>query len=261
VTPPAGPDRVEIVSVIQIGAASVVVDPDDTQPNTDLLNDRPPLVLEAIVHQADGSEFPLTVVVVHQRSLNGIDSEEPEPACCGWTTVGERVRAKRFQQTNFLAAWLQTRQTTGPAETRRVLAIGDYNAFAFNDGFVDVMGFLTANPAPNDQTVIPADGFSTLAPGLRLASDPGAGQNYSFTFDGDAQAIDHALATAALASVAGATVDHARINADFPVVSRGVDATAERASDHDPLLVVLVPSLFRGDFETGDTSLWSATQP
>lgn len=261
VDPPSGPDRVEVTSVTQIGASSVVVDPDPNQPDTDLLNDRPPLVLQAIVNQVDGTTFPLTVLVVHQRSLNGIASEEPETACCGWTTVGQRVRAKRFQQANFLGAWLQTRQTTGAAETRRVLALGDFNAFAFNDGFVDTMGFLTATPAPNDQTVIPGDGFSTLAPGLSLASDSGAGQGYSYTFDGDAQAIDHALATAALASVAGITADHARIDADFPTVSYGVDATAERASDHDPLLVVLVPILFRDGFETGDTTLWSAAQP
>lgn len=261
VTPPSGPDRVEVVSVTQVGAAAVLVDPDPNQPNTELLNDRPPLVLQAVVHQADGSTFPLTVMVVHQRSLNGIDSEEPETECCGWTTVGQRVRAKRFQQANFLGAWLQTRQTTGAAETRRVLVVGDFNAFPFNDGFVDTMGFLTATPAPNDQTVIPGDGFSTLAPGLRLASDSGAGQGYSYTFDGDAQAIDHALATAALASVAGVELDHARIDADFPVVSRGVDGSAERASDHDPLLVVLTPILFQDGFETGDTTLWSAAQP
>ncbi|GMU64840.1 MAG: endonuclease [Acidobacteriota bacterium] len=261
VNPPSGPDRVEVTSVTQIGASSVVVDPDPNQPDTDLLNDRPPLVLQAIVNQVDGTTFPLTVLVVHQRSLNGIASEEPETACCGWTTVGQRVRAKRFQQANFLGAWLQTRQTTGAAETRRVLALGDFNAFAFNDGFVDTMGFLTATPAPNDQTVIPGDGFSTLSPGLSLASDSGAAQGYSYTFDGDAQAIDHALATAALASVAGITADHARIDADFPAVSYGVDATAERASDHDPLLVVLVPILFRDGFETGGTTLWSAAQP
>jgi hypothetical protein len=259
--------RVDEIVVTQIGAGAVLVDPDPNQPDTALLNDRPPLVLEAVVNTLENGRFPITVVVVHQRSLSGINSEEPETDCCGWTTVGERVRAKRHQQAGFLAGWIQARQTSVDPDERRLLVLGDYNAFAFNDGFVDVMGMVRGNPAPNDQTVIAGDGTSPVEPDLIDVAEGSPGQDYSFTFDGDAQAIDHALISSALATAASAALDHARVNADFPVVSRGVDGTAERASDHDPLLVVLTPAgadpdrFFRGDFETGDTSQWSSSTP
>ena len=68
--------------------------------------------------------FPVTVIVNHLRSLSGIDG-----------TDGDRIRAKRRAQAEFLAALIQAHQAT-----ERVISIGDYNAFPFNDGFVDVVG-------------------------------------------------------------------------------------------------------------------------
>jgi len=258
-------DRIENPVVTQIGALEELIDPDPAQPNA-LLNDRPPLVLEAVANFDSGISLPFTVIVVHQRSLSGIASEDPEGSCCGWTTVGERVRAKRLQQGEFVAAEIQARQTSTDVDERNVLVLGDFNAYEVNDGFVDVIGLVAGTPAPDDETVVPGDGTSPVSPALTLIEDQ-IGERYSFTFDGDAQQLDHALATGALAALATPTGDHARIDADFPVVSRQLDGTAERASDHDPLLVRLQPvawspgDVFRGDFESGDTRWWSATVP
>ena len=52
--------------------------------------------------------------------------------------TGARVRAKRAAQAEFLANLVQARQTADPTE--RIVLLGDFNAFQFNDGYVDVMG-------------------------------------------------------------------------------------------------------------------------
>ena len=73
-----------------------------------------------------GAPFPVTVIVNHLRSLNGVDDP----------VDGNRVRTKRRAQAEFLANLIQARQTADPDE--HIVSIGDYNAFQFNDGYVDV---------------------------------------------------------------------------------------------------------------------------
>src|SRR5690606_2950045 len=67
----AGQARVDVLSVEQVGATTTWTYEGDG--STSLLNDRAPLVLDAVVNFADGRALPVTVVTVHQRSLNGID--------------------------------------------------------------------------------------------------------------------------------------------------------------------------------------------
>ena len=95
----AGLPRVEVLSVRQIGAKDTWTYPGDG--STSLLNDRPPLVLDARVNFGDGRDLPVTVVAVHQRSLSGI--EDDGPGSNGWATAGQRVRDKRQKQAEFLA--------------------------------------------------------------------------------------------------------------------------------------------------------------
>jgi HYR domain len=62
-----------------------------------------------------------------------------------------------------------------------------------------------------------------------------ADQTYSYSFDGNAQSLDHVLLSVEAAGLVAA-FDHARVNADFPEIYRGDDTRVERTSDHDPAI-------------------------
>ncbi|KAB2966113.1 MAG: nuclease [Thermoanaerobaculia bacterium] len=247
--------RVEVLDVAQEGYDTLFVNPDLS---SEFLNDRPALRLDAVVHFASADSFPLTVIVNHLRSLSGVNSESA--GSNGWTTVGERVRAKRQQQAEELAGIVQARQVADPAEW--LVMVGDFNAFEFNDGFGDSMGTILGAPAPDDETVVPGDGADLVEPDLVLLAPAGA---YSYVFDGNAQSLDHALANAALVAASAAVRGEiAHLNADFAETVRNDDTTVARLSDHDPEVAFVRPAaldperLFRGDFESGDTRWWSS---
>ncbi len=229
-----GVPRVSVVEVAQEGEEVTWTDPADGVVKP--LHDRPTLRLGAVIHHPNGQQYPssgaLQVLVNHLRSLNGVGDPRPD----GMTTTGERVRLKRKLQAEWLAGFIQARQVGDPAE--RLIALGDFNAFEVNDGFVDSLGTIRGAPAPDDQTVVPGDGADLVNPDLTLLLESPA-QRYSFVFDGNAQSLDHVLIGAALAGDPDvvARVEHARIDADFPEVARNDGAaSAVRLSDHDPLV-------------------------
>lgn len=203
--------------------------------STETLHDRPPLRLDATVNFASGATFPVQVIVNHMRSLNDVDNTAPGSS--GWATSGDRVRAKRLAQAVDLANFIQTRQTNNPNE--RIVLVGDFNFFEFNDGFVDSMSTLLGAPVPDNQTVVPGDGVDLVNPNLTLLLDS-LSQRYSFVFDGNAQTLDHAIVNNALiAATFARRVEHPRINADFPEIARNGTVSVERLADHDPLVVFL----------------------
>jgi hypothetical protein len=208
--------RVDVISVDQVGKDATYTPP-GLAPGAPLplLNDRPPLVLKAAVHGPSATTFPITVIVNHLRSLSGIDG-----------TDGERIRAKRAAQAEFLAGLIQQHQAT-----ERVISIGDYNAFPFNDGLVDVVGTIKGTPTPADQVVLVS--ADLVNPDLtNLGDGLGAAQQYSFVFDGNAQALDHIIVNG-LALKRFTRAGYARSNADFPESLRGDGERPERLSDHD----------------------------
>jgi hypothetical protein len=210
--------RVTVVSVTQEGKSATFVNPANNQNET--LNDRPPLILKATMNAPDRSRFALTVIVNHLRSLSGI--EDP--------TSGNRTRHKRRAQAEFLANLMQARQAADATE--RILSIGDYNAFQFSDGLVDVIGTVKGTPAPAEQVVLASADLVTpdLTDLIALAPVP---QRYSYSFNGNAQAIDHELVNAPLLKYFSKLV-YARTNVDFPETYRNDSTRPERLSDHDP---------------------------
>ncbi len=225
----AGLPRVQVQQVQQIGKATTWTEPGG---GTSLLNDRPPLLAEVVVNFADGRQLPLTAIVVHQRSLNGAETDDAS---------GDRIRAKRQAQADFLAGVLQQRQLANPDE--HVLVMGDFNAFEFNDGYVDAMGTVTGLPSPDAQTVVAGDGVDRVDPdydNLTWLLPPD--QSYSYAYDGNVQSLDHILASQALMRsplLQDLAIGHARINADFPEIARNDASTPTRLSDHDPTVVLL----------------------
>jgi len=252
--------RVTITGAVeQLGASELLRCPDGTPVATELLNDRPSLLLNGTVADGNGATAPITVIVNHFRSLSDINSTVAatgDAACFG--TTGNRVRLKRLQQASFVANAIQARQTGNP--NQNIVLVGDFNAFEFNDGFVDMMGVVTGAPAPDNETLVPGDGVDLVTPdflNLALSPDTPITERYSFLFSGNAQSLDHVLVSGALAKAAtGIRLEHARINADFGEDNRADPAIPVRLSDHDPLVAYIAlpgfgpqDSIFAAGFE------------
>jgi hypothetical protein len=209
--------RVTVLDVVQEGKDETYVNPNNGQ--AELLNDRPSLVLRATVSRPGGTPFPITVIVNHLRSLSGVDDP----------VDGNRVRTKRRAQAEFLANLVQARQAADPGE--RIVLVGDFNAFQFNDGYVDSIGTIEGTPAPAEEVVLASPDL--VNPDLAdLVDDIPAAERYSFVFDGNAQELDHVLVTANLLARARG-LQYGRSNSDFPESLRNDASRPERLSDHD----------------------------
>jgi len=206
--------RVFFPQVEQLGADETYIDPTSGDP--DILHDRPPLVLKAWV----GLFYPISVMVVHNRSLNGIETP--------------RVQRKRFEQAQSVAQKAQDIQSARP--WAGLVVVGDFNDFEFSDGYVDAIGHIQGS---FDPTAAILSGDDLVDPDLinQVTAMP-AEERYSFIFRGNAQALDHALTSSALdLRVRG--LEFARGNADA-AIDLGNDATTLlRASDHDGLVLYL----------------------
>ena len=142
---------------------------------------------------------------------------------------GGRVRAKRRAQAEFVARLAQERQTLTPPEN--VILIGDFNAFEFNDGYVDMMGTIKGSPTPATEVTLASPdlvnpdliNLTGLLPPL---------ERYSYSFDGNVQAIDHVLVSASMRARV-TRHGYARSNVDFPESHRSNFNRPERLSDHD----------------------------
>jgi predicted extracellular nuclease len=241
-----GVPRVSVVEVVQENAGELFVNPDSS---TSLLNDRPSLRLNAVINDDGGASFPVTVIVNHLRSLNDVNSIES--GSNGWPTLGARVRAKRQKQAESLANLVQARQAADPNE--RIILVGDFNAFEFNDGLVDMMNVITGTPPPDNETAVAGDGVDLVNPDFdNLVDTPPPAERYSYIFDGQAQNIDHVVVNGALTTATSARrIEHPRINADFPAVDRNDPNTPRRLSDHDPVVGYFAVQAFGpGNFYT-----------
>ncbi len=232
--------RVNVIDVTQEGKDTTYISPVSGLP--EMLNDRPPLVLHATVQPPVGTPYPVTVIVNHLRSLLSIDDPSDGP----------RVRAKRAAQAEFLANLIQGWQTANPSE--HILSVGDYNAYQFNDGYVDVMGTILGTPAPFNQVVLATNPL--VSPVLiELGNLVPADQRYSYVESGNAQVLDHILATGNLMSRFDGLF-YARNDADFPESYRSDPARPERISDHDAPVAYFRLPLVITDASVDKTSLW-----
>jgi hypothetical protein len=212
--------RVTVVDVTQEGKVATFVNPDGT---VALLNDRPPLILSATIGPPAGAgQVAVTVIVNHLRSLSGVN----DPA------DGDRIRHKRQAQAEFLANLIQARQSANPGE--RIVSVGDYNAFQFNDGYVDSIGTIKGTPAPFGAVLLAS--ADLVNPDLTdLIDGAPAGQRYSFVFDGNAQELDHILVTSNVLPMRTG-IEYGRTNADFAEAFRNDPNSPLRTSDHDPVV-------------------------
>jgi uncharacterized protein len=206
--------RINVSSVEQYGKDTTYVTPSGS---TDLLNDRPPLVLRAsVTHEHETS--PFIVVVNHLRSLSGINGAD-----------GARVRAKRRAQAEYLAGLIQSLQAGDPPA--HVVSVGDYNAFEVSDGYVDVMGTIEGTPTRADNVVLASPDL--VEPNLTdLLTTLPAEEKYSYVFGGSAQVLDHVLVNPGMNGILSRFA-YARNDADFAESFRNDPDRPERISDHD----------------------------
>lgn len=205
-------DTVTVDAVTQLGADEILT------VDGSLLHDRPPLVLEGR-YTAGASNFPIVVMAVHNRSLGGIDTSD-------------RVRQKRLQQAQSIAEKVQTIQ--GPDGLVNLVVTGDFNAFQFTDGYVDVVGQIRGDVNPADNLLSAPELVSPeLINQIQLLP---AEERYSFIFRGNAQALDHALTTVGLDPLV-AGMAYGRGNTDAAEILLEDPTTPLGSSDHDGLVL------------------------
>lgn len=200
--------RVTVVSVEPIYQAPV----DGSAP----LFDRSPVMLHAVVN-GGALVLPQQITVLNNQLRSLAEAGRAD-------ATGQQVRAQRHAQAEWLANFVQNRQLNDPNEA--IVLLGNFNAHAFNDGYVDTMGTVLGSPAPADQVVLASPDL--VSPDLIYLSG-----GYSSVANGNAQSLDHMLATANLGPrLTG--FSHARVNADFPEALRALPDNPGRLSDRDP---------------------------
>lgn len=212
--------RVTVVSVEHVGAATN-------------LFEHPPVMLRALV-AAPGQQFPKRLTLINNQFRSLADARRDDQA-------GQEARAQRQAQAEWLASFIDDRQASNPREA--ILSLGNYNAHAFNDGYVDVLGTVLGSPAPGNQVVLSSPHL--VSPLLNDLTATPAVLRYTSIADGNAQSLDHILATAnLLEQFLG--VAYARVNADFPESLQFVADDPRRLSDRDPIVAYFS---FPGDEE------------
>ncbi|HEY8559710.1 MAG TPA: hypothetical protein VIL74_04850 [Pyrinomonadaceae bacterium] len=210
--------RVEVLETKQFGKEDKFQNP--VSKEDVFLNDRPPFLLRAAIKDPKTNQpLEFTVIVNHLKSLRGYNDEKDAPF----------VRTKKKLQAEFLAKFLAERLKANPNE--RIALVGDFNAFQFNDGIMDVVGTIKGAPAAKDAVTYATEDllnpdFTNLVDLVKPA------QAYSYSFDGNAQVLDHFIVSPALKKHAGG-FDFVRVNADYPEVYRNDASRVERFSDHD----------------------------
>ncbi|HEV7857584.1 MAG TPA: lamin tail domain-containing protein, partial [Pyrinomonadaceae bacterium] len=219
--------RVSVNSVTQYNKTETFIDPNTGSSAT--LNDRPPLVLRASITQPSGTPLSFSVIVNHLRSLGSVTL---------LTNAGAHTRVKRAKEAESLARLINEMQNGGPngiqmlPYDQNIVSVGDYNAFQFNDGYDDVMGTVKGTPAPATQVVEASPDLNN--PDLTdLIDTLPADQKYSYTFGGNAQALDHTIVNQNMLN-RFSRFAYARMDADFADSLRNDPNRPERISDHDP---------------------------
>jgi len=233
-------DTVEVDNVTQLGRFEILA------LDNSLLNDRPPLLLEGR-QVSDGSDFPIAVIAIHGRSLGGIEEPRRE----------DRVRLKRYEQAQSVAAKVQALQLENP-DINLVVA-GDFNAYEFSDSYVDVTGHMKGGFTVADNLICETESCDDLVdPNLlnQVLMIP-EGERYSFIFRGNAQALDHALTSKGLDELIR-DFSYGRGNSDAAVDLINDASTPLRSSDHDGLVVFMVKDS-DGDGVTDDLDVCADT--
>ena len=252
-------DRVRVQSVRQLGADETWND----NGTTAFVHDHPPLLLTAEVR---GMRFH--VISVHPKARTNVDKDN---------ATAVRDRQKRFEQAVSLARQVQDLQARYPS--RPLLVVGDFNAYQFSDGWVDVVGLISGKYKDSENLL--KLGQNIVRPALWNAVESvpendrysflftenfGEIQGYTSAGSGNSgrqvptvQVLDHALLNRA-AAFRFLRMQYGRADLDAPAQTEADAANATDwtkaigASDHDGFVVDLfAPAFFdpHGDHDRG----------
>lgn len=204
-------NRIQVQAVTQLGA-------DEPFYLGGSLHDRPPLLLEALLPSSP--PVPIKVLNLHLRSLIGI-----EGATAGF------VRNKRHRQSQGVATMVQSLQ-----QGANLVVVGDFNAFEFTDGYVDVVNQIAGRTSLGAQfTPSPI----VHPPLLNLVEQLPSAERYSYVYEGSAQVLDHCLASSPMEGLAISGMQYVRANADNALAYLSNPFLLERTSDHDGFVLFL----------------------
>ncbi|MBN2392270.1 MAG: ExeM/NucH family extracellular endonuclease [Anaerolineae bacterium] len=238
-----GTDEIKVALIYKPGRVSLV---GSELTNTDAVFSRPPI---AQTFQQTSQRF--TVIVNHFKSkgcsgATGDDADQGDGQGC--------YNATRVDQANALTTWINATvipNASGANGDADVVIIGDLNAYAMEDPI----------------TAIKGAGYVDM-----LNTFTGAGA-YSYVYDNQSGYLDHALASNSLAPWV-ADVQEWHINADEPIaldyntnyktanqLTTLYAPDAYRASDHDPVLVLLdFVNVYVDDDYTTSTLGWDVNR-
>ncbi|RXH55910.1 choice-of-anchor D domain-containing protein [Granulicella sibirica] len=202
---------------------------------TAVLWERPPLVLNAEFVRT-GKNYPVSVFNVHLTPRDNI----------GDATLGPDIRLHRAAQAADLSSLVQTYQTAGS----NVVVAGNFNAFQFNDGYVDVLGVVTGSPAAASAVTL-YQATSTTAALTNFTTQVASTSQYNYIERGNAESIEHILASAtvpdtstASASLASyvSAVTQPHFTADFAATNANSPTTPAGLTPHDGFVTAfLIP--------------------
>ncbi|MEO1626329.1 MAG: endonuclease/exonuclease/phosphatase family protein, partial [Bacteroidota bacterium] len=180
------------------------------------VHDRPPLLLEAKFNTDPPT--PIQVLNLHLRSLRGIEGND-----------SNFVRTKRFEQAVSVGRMVQS------LGDENLVVLGDFNAFEFSDGYVDVLSIISGQSSIGAERSSP----TIVNPALSIqTAQVEPEERYSFVFDGNAQILDHIL-TNDLDRIQVAGLSFARGNADNSELYLNNPNNLFRVSDHDAPVLFL----------------------
>ena len=192
-----------------------------------------PSLAQTFQVNATGARFTMVVNHLKSKGSDCLDVGDPD-LLDGQGNCSQTRRAAA----EALVDWLAT-DPTGSGDPDFII-MGDLNSYAQEDTIDEIK-------AGSDDTAGTGDDFTNLIENFQ------GGFAYSYTFDGQAGYLDHALANASLlGQVTGAADWH--INSDEPDVldydtsfkpaaqDSLYEVNAYRTSDHDPVVVGLIPN-------------------
>ena len=231
-TPADQPSNFTTAALVQSDVENVTTQglgADETFGGGSRVHDRVPFLVQGTI-EAEGENVPMSMLVLHNRSRIGIEDPSNQ----------DFVIEKRLAQSESVAQMVQDFQENNPGLPLAV--VGDFNAFEFTDGYVDVLGEIQGTVTPGDQLL---EGNVEVSPPLtNQVTELPPKDRYSFVFEGAAQVLDHVLTNQALD--AGVTYrSYIRANSDAPSSSSsfiGDANTTLRSSDHDAMVTYISPS-------------------
>ena len=181
-------------------------------------HDRPPLLLKAQLNTEPPT--PIAVLNVHLRSLNGIVGNDQT-----------FVRTKRHEAAISVANMIKALQL----QYDNIVVVGDFNAFQFSDGYVDVVNQITGQNSLGAQfEVEEVIDIPLVNQSLSVSQE----EQYSYIFGGNAQILDHCLSSSEMNRMEVVELQYIRGNADNPEIFLSSNPSL-RVSDHDGFVLYL----------------------